>query len=153
MKKEVLIAIIAGITLGLVISFGIATAQRSLKKPSPPTETEPNLTPSVSPQRSTLFVNSPQPNAVVNDSPYLITGSAIPGSMIAIQTSSQYISGIADDQGNFALSLELNSGANLIVVTAFSPTGQTENTSFKIAYQSAPEPTAIPTPTKKSNNL
>lgn len=150
MKKEVLIAIIAGISLGLIISFGIATAQRSLKKQSSALEIEPTISPQITPNQSSLFVNSPQPNAVVSESPFLVTGSTLPGSMVAIQNGSTYTSGVADAQGNFALSLNLSEGANLIVVSTYSESGQTDRTSFKIAYQtnSAPDEPTV-TPTKK----
>ncbi|MCJ7829738.1 hypothetical protein MUP50_01460, partial [Patescibacteria group bacterium] len=70
MKKEILIAIIIGFVLGLVITFGIWTANKSLKEgtstqSSQITENETNITPSPqAEEKLPLTIISPENNAL-----------------------------------------------------------------------------------------
>ncbi len=61
MRKEVLVAIIIGFGLGLVITFGIWTANKALKTaapPTPPTEEKEEVTPTPAPTLE-LLITSP----------------------------------------------------------------------------------------------
>ena len=63
-KKEVLIAIIIGFGLGLVITFGIWTANRALKTSAPQEEGSPEEITNTPRPAFSLIINSPEDSSV-----------------------------------------------------------------------------------------
>jgi hypothetical protein len=155
MKKEVVIAIIGGFVLGLIITFGIATAQQSIHSSQPSTTTNSiTPTPPPPPPSHTLFINTPSPNSVNHAAQLMVSGSSSPNSYVGVVSTSDRNSTIADAQGNFSLTIELTSGANILDVTSFNESGQSTTRQIKTVYAPIinlhlPSPTPTPTPTRK----
>ena len=147
MKKEVFLAVAIGFGLGLVITFGIWTANKSLKdaqqaQPSP--TPEPTSTPitSVSPTPSspitlTLTVTSPEDESLVNKDTVTVTGKTAAGSSVAIvsETGEQIVT--ADESGNFTADVELEGGYNNLTITAFNSAGNSNSQTLTITYTTA----------------
>lgn len=149
MKKEVFLAIAIGFALGLVITFGIWTANKSLKNlpsgdkptPTPPTiDATPIPSPSSSPtsaQNSALTILSPADEALVNANKVTVTGKASPDATVSVQgeDGSQIV--LADSKGDFSVSVNLVAGYNLIRVTAYDKSGNMTENSLTVTYSTA----------------
>lgn len=148
MKKEVFLAVAIGFGLGLVITFGIWTANKSLKdaqlsQPSPtPAETTPIPTSSVSPSPSspvtvTLTVTTPEDESLVTKDSLTVSGKTAAGATVTIisETSEQITT--ADQSGNFSADVELEGGYNNITITAFDSSGNTNSQTITVTYTTA----------------
>jgi len=142
MKKEVIIAIIIGFSLGLIITFGIRTAQNSLDNQKALAQKSDNTNSinqsaeTIAPGHSVL-INSPQPDSVVASKELLISGSTTPNSMVSVLGANDFNSTLADDQGNFSTSVNLALGGNIIVVDSYSTIG--EKSQMEVTVVHSPE--------------
>ena len=141
MKKEVIIAIIIGFSLGLVITFGIHTARQSNRPDSRDSFTTPLPTqedgsspsePLTTGHRVELV--SPGPNSVVDETPIHVVGTTSPNSLVAILSGSFSTSTAADTNGNFSASVDLTAGINTINLISYSPSFEQASTSGILVY-------------------
>ena len=103
MKKEVLIAIIIGFTLGLIITFGIHTAQQSLKlKKQLASNQNTHLTPTPAAPTQPLTIASPDNGMVFHQANLQVTGTTTPQALISVIATDSYTTAAADFQGNFS---------------------------------------------------
>ncbi len=141
MKKEVILAIAIGFALGLVITFGIWTANKSLKNlpSSQPTPTpvtvagEPTTTASPN-QAISLTLSSPADEALVNASKVTVSGQTTANAVVTIlaENGQQIIS--ADASGDFSAEVSLVAGYNVIRVVASDKDGNMVEQSVTITY-------------------
>lgn len=148
MKKEVLLAIGVGFALGLIITFGIWTANKSLKKAniakiatvfSTPSPTTISSTPVPSPISNTaLTITSPEDESLVATDTINITGKASPKSIISVTYEEGQMLAEADVNGNFTVGVDLIGGYNTIVITATDPlTGVESSQTLIVTYSTA----------------
>jgi len=150
MKKEVFLAVAIGFGLGLVITFGIWTANKSLKdaqlaQPTPtpaPTvapQGEVGPTPISQPtaQNLQLTVSSPEDEALVTKDTVTITGktAAEAGVVIVSELGEQIVT--ADTSGNFTADVELEGGYNNLTITAIDTAGNSATQTLTITYTTA----------------
>lgn len=131
MRKEVLIAIVIGATLGLAVAFGIWQANRSL---GPKPQTTPSPTPQVIEEKSELIVTSPEDGAVVSEDKVLVRGAASPNATIVILYNQGEIIAQAQADGSFEQELELSGGANELRVVAYDAEGNKEEKTIAVVY-------------------
>ena len=140
MRKEVLIAIAIGFVLGLVITFGIWTANRALQKatvqgPTPtPAEEEPTATPTPS---FTLKVTSPKDNTISSQESIKITGETGPEATVVILYPEGEKILEADEEGKFSTEITLRGGENLATISAYSQEGNEVSQTLTIVYSTA----------------
>lgn len=146
MKKEVILAIVIGVGLGLVITFGIWIANRSLKnldtsKPQATDESVITNTPTPAPSPSSasesLTITSPDNEALLSDPNVKITGSTIAGNTVIILHENGQDSVVADSSGNFSDSIKVSGGYNTITVISVSPTGSQTSKTLVVTYTTA----------------
>lgn len=139
MRKEVLIAVLIGLSLGLVVAFGVRTARQSLEKHAKASPTPLNTTAGNSNQSDhTVLITAPEPDEIVSTDTVNVIGTTTPQSMISVITGANAdVTTIADDTGAFNSPVELESGLNTIAVTSYSPTGDSTNVSFTVIYSTA----------------
>lgn len=118
MRKEALIAISAGFVFGLLITFGIYTANKALKQKSKTTADLPTPeaslpAPSPSPQ-SSLEILEPENNLVTAKSKVTLSGKTEPNISVAILGEEYENIVITDKDGLFSDEVPLISGANEI---------------------------------------
>jgi hypothetical protein len=137
MKKEVIIAIIVGFTLGLIITFGIHTARRSINQradsAAPETGSNP---PSTTPQHA-LNLTSPAAYQIVDVSPIPVTGMTTPHSLVTALTPEDEFVGVADDQGKFSIDVDLEAGETILRVVSFNELGQSQEQRLNVVYSTA----------------
>lgn len=141
MKKEVLIAIIIGFALGLVITFGVWTANRAIKETAPQKE-QPGVkeveveeitpTPEIS-----LTITTPENNTISNQEKIEVKGKTTPLAIVVIiyQEGEKILE--ADKEGNFETEITLSGGANEIKVSAHDQKGNEASQILTIVYSTA----------------
>lgn len=139
MRKEIIVAIIIGLFLGLVVAYGIRSAQESLKSRqqlASQTSTYTTTNPSSNSTHS-LFITSPEPNSVADQGFTTIIGTTSPQSLVSVISNSDQAAVIADDSGNFTTTLQLDGGVNTIEVKSYNNQGESASTSFMVVYSTA----------------
>ena len=141
MKKEVLIAIITGFALGLLITFGVWTANRALKESAPQEEnsTEEKETPTPFPQKQelSLTVLSPEDNSISDQEEIEVSGKAISSTIVVIlyQDGEKILE--ADKEGNFKTTITLLGGSNEIKISAYDSEGNEVSKTLTVVYSTA----------------
>jgi hypothetical protein len=139
MKKEIIIAIVIGFILGLIITFGVYTANKALKeqkKPAaslPPTE---EATPEPT-RETTLEISEPENNIVVKEDEITVSGTTLPKTPVAIIAEEFQGFAYSDNDGVFSLDVPLVSGANEIRVVSVPKEGEKAETVLTIVYTTA----------------
>lgn len=124
MKKEVILAITIGFVLGLVITFGIWVANRSLKQTSTtaatPTPIVISITPAPTNQvtNNQLTITSPDDESVVAVDKITVTGKTSPNSTVAILYEDGQTFVTSDAEGKFSVEVPLVGGYNEITATS-----------------------------------
>lgn len=137
MRKEVIIAILLGLSLGLVVTFGIWTANQAVKeKKTEQTVQVVQTSPSPSP-RAELVISSPENNIVVDKNKIEIAGRTASESVIAIFSEEYEAFTQADEEGFFSTTLPLAKGSNKITVTSIDKLDQEEEENLMIVYTTA----------------
>jgi len=142
MKKEILIAIIIGFILGLVITFGIWTANKSLQENTQTQTTEVNESQPIvetSPTEEgqiSLIISSPENNTIVNQAKVEISGQTVAQATVIILFEEGEEVFQADEKGEFSQEINLVGGANEIKITAFDAEGNETNKTLNLVYSS-----------------
>lgn len=140
MKKEVLIAIIIGFALGLLITFGIWTANKAIltKSEAQPEEKEVEETVKPTPPVGfTLNILSPQDEALIDTNKAEIKGSSVAAAIIVIAAENEEKIIEADENGSFATEVSLVRGINEITITAFNQEGEKTSQTLNVVYSTA----------------
>ena len=136
MSKEAIIAIAIGFLLGLVITFGVYTANRSIKeKENSPASTKASDSPlsSAAPE-AILEIESPENESLVEQSEITIRGQSDPQAIIAIFTEENEHLLTTNNEGTFSAQIKLIKGVNNIKVTAVNKTNQKVERNLTIVY-------------------
>ncbi len=141
MKKEVLLAIIIGISLGLLITFGLYIARKSIKESgqivSPLVENNNGNTNSSQEIIPSFSLLSPIDQSISKESKTSVVGSTTPLSWIIIITETGEKMIQADEKGSFATEVFLVSGENEIEVKTISDKGEIISKIITIVYSTA----------------
>jgi len=137
MRKEIALAIVIGIIVGLGITFGLFYARERLLPNRTAEEIEssrqqnPTPTPTL---KTNLVVQQPKNNLLTAEKTIKVVGRALPDSMIVVLTdSNEYITS-ADLDGDFAVDIDLALGGNRVTVVATSPDGNQESVILSLVY-------------------
>jgi hypothetical protein len=116
MKKEVLIAIFVGLSMGLIITFGVYRVKSSLTdKPVAEFIDETQNDQAVA-TPTILALHSPEDGLIQTETELTITGATIANSFIVIFINDEDYITTSDETGNFTLKVELDEGENFIRV-------------------------------------
>lgn len=153
MKKEVILAISIGFALGLIITFGIWTANQSLKnlpQPSPKASVAPSPSPVSS--SAALVISSPDDESLVATDTTPLSGTTIPNATLLVVSENSEQTAVADASGNFSLDVNLITGFNTITVYSYAADGQETSQSLTITYSTAKinSPASSPSPATQS---
>ncbi|MBU3935142.1 hypothetical protein KJ909_00530 [Patescibacteria group bacterium] len=149
MIKEYLIAVI----LGLLLGFGATGAYYSLQTgknkqnepvtqaniPTPPPSQENVSTSSdlEKPTQNNLVIDSPKNYTIVNNSKINITGTTSPQSLIVITTPVDSYTDKTDEKGNFDLAVTLESGFNIVQISAIDSQNIQTDLELIVTYSTA----------------
>lgn len=140
MKKEVLIAIVSGLILGLIVTLGIYTANKSLEqqraKKEAATQTSPLPSPPLTAQK-TLDITSHENFDLINQSAITLSGIAWPEAVIALMTEGDNQLIQTDDEGIFSFKFKLVKGFNEITLIATDETNQAQTQNLILTYSTS----------------
>ena len=138
-KKEVILAIFIGFAVGLVITFGIWTANNSLRQAA--ATITPTPAPSPTPEISTtpipptpLTITNPADELLTTDNSVTISGKTAPSATVTILTESGEFVTTASSTGSFSQKIDLEGGYNRISVTAFDSIGNSATVNLLVTY-------------------
>ncbi|HUW21720.1 MAG TPA: hypothetical protein VMW41_03535 [Candidatus Bathyarchaeia archaeon] len=142
MRKEVIIAIVLGFGLGLIITFGIWSANRSLQEKPIPTvilvaTPTPQNTPTPTPPALTLEISYPEENSIIKEEEINLRGTTLPEAIVVIFYEDGERILEANQDGNFETTITLNGGANEIIVKAFDQKGNEVEKTINVVYSTA----------------
>ncbi|MBI2405831.1 hypothetical protein HYV21_02155 [Candidatus Microgenomates bacterium] len=132
MRKEVLIAILLGATLGLAIAFGVYRANLALR--STPTTTQATPAPTSAPSSSTLTITQPEDEALVDTDSITVEGKTAPNATVVITSPVDEVTALADNSGTFRAEVKLEPGANALLVTSFGEDNNSVEKELTITY-------------------
>ena len=140
MKKEVLIAIAAGLILGLIVTLGIYTANKSLEQQKAKKAAANQSTPAPSTPlntQKTLNITSHQNFDLINQSTITLSGIAWPNAVIALisETDNQLVE--SDEEGIFSFKTKLVKGFNEIAIVATDETEESQTQNLVLTYSTA----------------
>lgn len=148
MRKEVWLAIIGGIVLGLVIGFGVYRINFAFKKGGPP---QGSPTPSPNSQ-SGLTIAKPNYDDVITSLPVKISGIASKDSWIVISTDTNDYVTKADDKGTFEKEIDLSGGVNQIIVSSVTQNKNISSQELRLIYSTQLETPKPESPTASSES-
>jgi hypothetical protein len=137
MKKEVVIAIIAGLILGLIITMGIYTANRSINEQKNKKQAESQPLPSFTPNptsEKTLNITSHENYDLVDNSEITLSGVAWPKAVVSFLTEGGSFMTEADEEGIFSFTTNLIKGFNEVTIIASDDTGANQSKNMVLTY-------------------
>lgn len=145
MRKEVLIAIIIGFGLGLLITYGIWTANKAIKQKAeenqeaPSEEIAETIKPSPTPTPAGLLltISSPEDNLIADKNKVQLSGKTEPGATVVVLYEGGEKILEADQDGKFNAEITLVSGSNEINVSAFAESGEEANKKLTVVFSTA----------------
>lgn len=152
MRKEVIIAIVIGLSLGLLITYGVYTASRDVASDSPlssPSLKTADSTPTV--ESTELVISTPVDESIQKEKAVTIAGTTIGESFVVILINGKENITTADADGNFSSKAELQPGSNLIQVVALTAEGKklTQERTVILATDEPSEQTSTPSASAK----
>ncbi len=140
MRKEILLAVFVGITLGLMITFGIYQNSENAKSGQDNTTDKlinnPIGTQSAVIQDPQLVINSPEEDLLTNEEELIVSGSGIPNSFVVILANNVESISNTDGSGNFSLKVKLVKGGNLIEINSINEDGKQISKQRTVIYES-----------------
>lgn len=148
MRKEVLLAILAGSFLGLILMFGVVRINSALRTPSPANSIP---APSATPKGEFgITLAKPEDRDVVTESPITFSGVTSPDAWVVISTDTDDFIFPAQANGTFSQDVKLSAGVNLISVAAYKNGGQSAYFPLVIVYSSEFSKNTVPSATPAS---
>lgn len=139
MKKELFISVLVGLIVGLVIVFGFYRTKTILT----PTNENPILEESPSPEASAeiisnLVVHSPLNESIQDSGEVTIAGSTNKNEFVVILVNDEDFVTTADESGNFSISANLETGSNVIQVHSINEDGDITKEELTVIYSTQP---------------
>lgn len=124
MKKEVIIAVIIGLIMGLIITYGFYRVKTTVTAP-PTTDLENTVasasaTPKVI---STIAIHSPEEGHIQENSELKVAGTTTASSIIILNYEEESLITESDSSGNFSFDIELSDGPHIITVSVLENDG------------------------------
>ncbi len=141
MRKEVILAIVGGVALGLLVIGGLwwtnktATEENPIvPSPTPLITQAPTLTPALS---LPLEIINPENESIIEEEEITLEGKTTPGSVVVVIYSEGENIVEADEEGNFETEITLVGGANEIKITAYDEEGNQAEKNLTLIYSTA----------------
>lgn len=140
-KREIFIAVIVGLTTGVIFSYLLfakkplslfpKVEKEKLKEISP----QPKEVNKIQSEIKKLIIQSPKTETIVNNPQVEITGQAPPSSLLIIMAEKEEKVLEISGDGSFKTAVNLDEGENQLNLVALYKDGQEEITSLTLIYQ------------------
>lgn len=139
MKKELLLAVLIGLAVGLVIVFGVYRTRILLTPKNQTTNFEASPSPDASADiLSNLLIHSPIDESIQEDEAVTIAGTTNSNEFVVILVNDQDYVTTADSSGNFSISSTLEAGSNIIQVKSINEDGKVTTKELTVIYTTKP---------------
>lgn len=139
MKKELLLAVLIGLAVGLVIVFGVYRTRILLTPKNQTTNLDASPSPEASADiLSNLVIHSPLDESIQESPDVTIAGTTNHNEFVVILVNDQDFVTTADDSGNFSISTTLEAGSNIIQVKSINEDGQVTTKELTVIYTTKP---------------
>lgn len=150
MRREVILAIAIGFSIGLLIAAGLLLGRKTIRQgirlfprkekvavsPTPAEITEPS--PLISPIAPiTLTILSPEDESIISEDKVTLEGKTESEAIISVIYEEGEALGEANENGDFEFEIPLIGGANEITVTAYSLDGEETTEIITVVYTTA----------------
>ena len=138
MRKEILIAIILGTFFGVILAFGIWRANFAFKEKvdDPSGDNQNEEVDTANPSEFKISLTSPEENDIVTDSPTKITGITKSQNWLVVSSEDEDIIIKTENSGEFEEEVELDGGANQIILFSFNDNGTSAEKLLTFVYSS-----------------
>lgn len=141
MRKEILVAVFVGISLGLMITFGIyQNSERARLGQNTVTDQLINA-PSPSQENTTtnaqLVITSPQEDLLTDQEELIVAGNSGANNFLVILVNDQEYISSTDELGNFSVKVTLELGGNLIEITSLDEDGKSTMQQRSVIYEAS----------------
>jgi len=136
MRKELLLAIFIGMTMGLIITFGIYQSRENSRE-NKNHQTDDLVKQQVDDslkESSQLSITTPEENLLTDQENLIVSGSTSPDSFVIIFVNSQENITNSDETGNFSLEITLDEGANFIEIYSVDEDGNSISKEKSVIY-------------------
>lgn len=137
MKKEVLIAIIIGFSIGLFATVGIHLVRTRLNPPEDTQITTSSPTPQTTSVNHTLGIVTPSQNSIVRTDSTPVSGLTSPNAIVTLISPEEEQVARADSNGSFSSSILLQAGPNTIKAVSYTPDGREATAFVDVVYTTA----------------
>lgn len=151
MRKEVLFAILLGLVLGLIITYGVYRARTSLQEGPNPSPTPAATVDPDSPTQTSLVLSAPTDETIQDSPAVTVAGTTDPNSFVVVVLNDDETITEADESGNFSVEETLAEGANVILVFSVNEDGQTVTQERTVIYTTEPLDPATDEPDTEAN--
>jgi hypothetical protein len=138
MRKEILLAIFVGITLGLMITFGIyqnrENSQSNQNIASDELVSNQLASDSSDTQDSVLSISTPEDNLLTEQKSLIVSGTTSANSMVIIFVNNTEVVATSDAGGNFSKEVILDKGGNYLQIYALNENNQTVKKEKSVIY-------------------
>jgi len=138
MRKEILLAIFVGITLGLMITFGIyqnrENSQSNQNIASDELVSNQLASDSSDTQDSVLSISTPEDNLLTEQKSLIVSGTTSANSMVIIFVNNTEVVATSDAGGNFSKEVTLDKGGNYLQIYALNENNQTVKKEKSVIY-------------------
>jgi hypothetical protein len=123
MKKEIFIAIFVGLSMGLIITFGVYRVKNSLSVTPNTDFIEEDVNSDATPTPTLLALHSPEDGSIQTEKELTVTGTTIPNAFVVLFVNDTDFISNSDESGNFSFNVELEDGVNIIRIHVLDENG------------------------------
>lgn len=123
MKKEVLIAIFVGLSMGLIITFGVYRVKNSINEAPETDLLEDPKKAEATAVATILALHSPEDGSIQTEKELTVTGTTIPNAFVVLFVNDNDHISNSDQTGNFSFKISLEDGANILRVHVLNNDG------------------------------
>jgi hypothetical protein len=124
MKKEVILAILIGLGMGLFITYGIYRLRTSISNPQvTDLEEATSPSPATTADPALIAIHNPAHGSIQTEKTTTVTGTTTPNSHIVLFVNNTHYISTSDQTGNFSFEVTLTEGANIITIHMLDESG------------------------------
>jgi hypothetical protein len=154
MKKEILVAIVFGLSVGLFITYGLYRTRNVVTDEQTNTIGDDNNTDTDADNTGNLVLHSPEDEIIVGTADITIAGDTDPENFVVIFVNEEEHLTTADVTGAFSIGAELEAGSNVILVYTVDEDGKSSSQERVVIFttQSLSEETSTASDEKTDSN-
>lgn len=142
MKKEMFIAILIGLTLGLIITYGVYRMRLAFLRGSDNVTVSQAPDPTPSTDATTLTIFSPEDGTIQTQKELTVSGTTVPDSYVILFVNNEDYISTADSTGNFSFNVILGDGGNILKIHTVDSNGTTTTVQRTVIVQTTASPAA-----------